>query len=72
MKLGTRFTEKRVLKGYTQNQLCKELRKYGENCNQCEISSYESGERYPNLPRLMLIAMVLNCKIEDLYYIDEL
>lgn len=72
MKLGNKMTEKRVLKGYTQNQLCKELKKYGESCNQCEISSYESGERFPQLPRLLLITKVLNCKVEDLYYIDEL
>ncbi len=72
MKVINKITEKRVLKGMTQLQLCKKLREYGDNCNQCEISSYETGERYPSLPRLLLITMILKCKVEDLYFIDEL
>lgn len=63
---------RRVLRGYTQEQLCKELRKkYDERCTQGEISAYEKGERVPSLERAVLIAKLLKCKVEDFFGLAE-
>ena len=58
---------RRVMRGYMQEQLCKELRKFDERCTQGEISAYEKGERLPSLDRTLLIAKILKCTLKDIY-----
>ena len=71
MELKTRFAEKRITRGYTQEQLCKEINKFGDNCMQSEISAYENLERLPSIARALIISKVLKCTIEELYYFVE-
>ena len=54
--------EARKNKGFTQNQLSKEL-----NVHQTAVSQWERGKTQPRSYFIPKILKILDCKIEDIY-----
>lgn len=62
---------RRIMRGYTQEQMAKEMRNNGEDCTQSDISLYESGNRIPTMSRILVMSKVLKCPVEELYSLSD-
>lgn len=61
-----RLKEFRIRKGLSQNELA-----HLSNLSQNTISSLENYVYYPTLKNALMICKALECKVEDLFYLEE-
>ncbi len=65
LQLKNKLKEYRQAKGWTQTQLAREV---GSSKN--TISSIETGQFCPTAYLAALLCVALDCKFEDLFYLD--
>lgn len=66
VSISSSLRSKRIARGYTQSDLAMYT-----GLSQNSISSIERGEYGVSLKNALLIARALNCKIEDIWEIDD-
>ncbi len=66
LELKNRVSEYRKMKGLSQAELAKLV-----NSSRNTISSIETGQFSPSAYLAMLLCIALNCKFEELFYLDE-
>jgi putative transcriptional regulator len=57
--------EVREKKGYSQAEVARKL-----NVSRSWINKIENGKTVPSLKMALRIANILDCKVEDLFYLD--